>query len=71
VSLFLRAEAGSCRYVPSQVRAGEGAAGTLTRWASEVSVMTSTDQGATVIERAWVVVCGTDVVESVTRTVNA
>ncbi len=71
MSLFLRGEAGSYRYVPSPVCAGEGAASTFARRASEISVMASTDQGATVIERAWVVVCGTDVVESVTRTVNA
>jgi hypothetical protein len=69
VSLFRRAQVGWCRVVPCLVRASEGAASTFARCASEVSA--STGQDATVIERAWVAVCGADVVESVTSTVNA
>lgn len=71
MSLFLSAQVGWCREMPCLVRASEGAASTFARYASEVSVVTLTGQGATVIERAWVAVCGADVVESVTSTVNA
>jgi hypothetical protein len=70
VSLFLSRQVGSSRELPCRARASEGTAGTFARCASEGSAVTSTGQGPTVIERAWVAVCGAGVVESVTSTVN-